>query len=92
MIPISKPLIEEEEINAVVEVLKSGMIAQGPKVAELEEMFAKLCGTKYAVATTNGTTVIHASLVALGIKEGDRGDYSSFYIHATRKSDSYGGW
>lgn len=71
MIPISKPLIEEEEINAVVEVLKSGMIAQGPKVAELEEMFAKLCGTKYAVATTNGTTAIHASLVALGIKEGD---------------------
>lgn len=71
MIPISKPLIEQEEIDAVVEVLKSGMIAQGPKTAELEEMFAKLCGTKHAVAFSNGTTALHSAVIALGIKEGD---------------------
>ncbi len=71
MIPISKPLIEEEEINAVIEVLKSGMIAQGPKTAELEEMFAKLCGTKYAIAFSNGTTAIHTAVRALGIKDDD---------------------
>ncbi|HRZ19206.1 MAG TPA: DegT/DnrJ/EryC1/StrS family aminotransferase [Candidatus Dojkabacteria bacterium] len=71
MIPISKPLIEKEEIDAVVNVLQSGMIAQGPKVAELEEMFAKLCGTKYAVAVSNGTTALHTALVALGITTGD---------------------
>lgn len=71
MIPISKPLIEDEEINAVVEVLKSGMIAQGPKTAELEEMFAKLCGTKHAIAFSNGTTAIHSAVRALGITDGD---------------------
>jgi dTDP-4-amino-4,6-dideoxygalactose transaminase len=71
MIPISKPLIEKEEIDAVVEVLKSGMIAQGPKTAQLEEMFAKMCGTKHAVAFSNGTAAIHSAIVALGIKEGD---------------------
>mgnify|MGYP001118066736 CR=1 FL=1 len=71
MIPISKPLIEDEEINAVVEVLKSGMIAQGPKTAELEDMFAKLCGTKHAIAFSNGTTAIHAGVRALGISDGD---------------------
>ncbi len=71
MIPISKPLIEEEEISAVVEVLKSGMIAQGPKTAELEAMFAKLCGTKHAIAFSNGTTAIHSGVRALGITDGD---------------------
>jgi perosamine synthetase len=71
MIPISKPLIEQEEIDAVVEVLKSGIIAQGPKTAELEEMFAQICGSKYAVAFSNGTTAIHAGLVSLDISEDD---------------------
>ena len=71
MIPISKPLIEREEIEAVVAVMESGMIAQGPKTAELEDMFAKLCGTKYAVAFSNGTTAIHAGAISLGISEGD---------------------
>lgn len=71
MIPISKPLIEKEEIDAVVDVLKSGIIAQGPKTKELEDMFAKLCGTKHAIAFSNGTTAIHSAIVALGIEEGD---------------------
>jgi len=71
MIPISKPLIEQEEIDAVVDVLKSGMIAQGPKTAEFEEMFAKYCGCKHAVAFSNGTTAIHAGLRAIGVKQDD---------------------
>ncbi len=71
MIPISKPIIEDEEINAVVEVMKSGMIAQGPKTAELEGMFSELCGTKHAVAFSNGTTAIHTAVRALGITDGD---------------------
>ncbi len=71
MIPISKPLIEQEEIDAVVEVLKSGIIAQGPKTAELEKIFADFCGTKHAIAFSNGTTAIHAAIVALDIQEGD---------------------
>ncbi len=71
MIPISKPLIEKEEIDAVVEVLKSGMLAQGPKVQELESMFSKLCGSKHAIAFSNGTTAIHSAVIALGIKDDD---------------------
>ena len=71
MIPISKPLIEDEEINAVVDVLKSGMLAQGPKVEEIENQFKALCGTKHAIATSNGTTALHAAVRALGISDGD---------------------
>lgn len=83
MIPVSKPLIGEEEISAVVEVLKSGMIAQGPKTKEFEDMFAELCGTKHAIATTNGTTAIHAALYALGLKEGDEVVTTPFTFVAT---------
>ena len=71
MIPIAKPIIEEEEINNVVEVLKTGIITQGPKVAEFEKQFAELCDVKYAVATSSGTTALHTALVAAGIKAND---------------------
>ena len=55
MIPISKPFIGDEEKKAVLEVLDSGMLAQGPKVAELESNFADYVGTEHAIATSNGT-------------------------------------
>jgi dTDP-4-amino-4,6-dideoxygalactose transaminase len=71
MIPIAKPYIGEEEKRLVLEVLESGMLAQGPKVAALEEEFAKLCGVKHAIATTSGTTALHTALLAHDIGEGD---------------------
>ncbi len=71
MISIAKPIIEEEEINAVNEVLLSGGLAQGPKVAELEAAFAEYCGTKYAVAVNSGTAALHVALHAAGITQGD---------------------
>lgn len=71
MITIAQPIIGDEEINAVNEVLRSGVLAQGPKVAELEENFARYCGTKYAVAVNNGTAALHAALFAAGVAEGD---------------------
>src|SRR3989338_8453847 len=71
MIPIAKPILGEEEKNAVLNVLDSGMIVQGPKVKEFEEQFAEFCETKYAVAVNNGTAALHASLYAIGIKPGD---------------------
>ncbi len=49
MIPRAKPIIDKEEKKAVLDVLDSGMLAQGKKVKELEEMFANLCGVDYAV-------------------------------------------
>lgn len=70
-INIASPQIGKEEIKAVTEVLKSGMLAQGPKVAEFEEKFAKFIGVKYAVATSSGTTALEVALRAHGIGEGD---------------------
>ena len=64
MINMAKPVMGEEEKKAVFEVLDSGMLAQGPRVAEFEEGFAKMCGTKYAVATSNGTTALHIAMLA----------------------------
>lgn len=71
MIPIAKPIIEKEEEQAVLNVLKSGVIAQGPKVEEFEKNFADYCNTKYAVAVNSGTAALHLALMAMDIKEGD---------------------
>ncbi len=83
MIPIAKPIIGKEEKEAVTEVLNSGMLAQGKKVKELEERFARLCETKYAVALSSGTAAIHAALYAIGIKEGDEVITTPFTFVAT---------
>lgn len=69
-INIAQPQIGKEEIKAVTDVLKSGMLAQGPKVLEFEEKFAKFIGVKYAVATSSGTTALEVALRAHGIGEG----------------------
>lgn len=71
MISIASPAVGDEEFKAVNEVLKSGQLAQGPRVAALEEAFAKYCGTKYAVAVNSGTAALHASLFAAGVGAGD---------------------
>ena len=69
MISIAQPLISNQEIEEVVKVLKSGFIAQGPRVAEFEEKFAEYIGTEYAVATSSGTTALHLALLSLGLKK-----------------------
>lgn len=71
MIPISKPVIGENEKRAVEGVLASGILAQGPRVAELERAFAEYIGVKHAMATSNGTTALHVALLAHGIGAGD---------------------
>ncbi len=91
MIPIANPIIEDEEIQEVVEVLKSGFIAQGPKVAEFEEKFAQYVGTKYAVATSSGTTALHLALLAAGVGEGDEVITTPFSFAATGNSVLYTG-
>jgi perosamine synthetase len=71
MIPIAKPFVGEEEVNAAAKVLRSGMIAQGPKVSELEDKFALSCGVKNTIAVNSGTAALHTSLNVTGIKEND---------------------
>jgi len=70
-IPIAKPDVGKDEIEAVIETMRSGWVTQGEKVKRLEDSFAKYCGVKHAVAVNSGTAAIHIALAALGIKEGD---------------------
>jgi perosamine synthetase len=70
-IPIAKPDIGKDEIQAVIETMKSGWVTQGEKVKEFEESFAKYCGVKYGVAVSSGTAALHIALTALDIGRGD---------------------
>ena len=86
MIPISKPFIGDAEKTAVMEVLDSGMLAQGPRTARLEARFAQLCGVKHAIATTSGTTALHVALLAHGIGPGDEVITTPFTFIASANS------
>jgi perosamine synthetase len=70
-IPFHKPAIDEDEIQSVVETLKSGWLTTGPKVKRFEEEFARYLGCRHAVAVNSGTAALHLALDAIGIKEGD---------------------
>src|SRR3990172_6954688 len=86
MIPIAKPLIGEEEINAVTEVLRSGTIAEGQKVKDFEAEFAEYVGTSYAVAVNSGTAALHVALLAHNIGPGDEVITTPFSFVATSNS------
>lgn len=91
MIPISKPYIGDAEKQAVLEVLESGMLVQGPRTAMLEERFAALCGTQYAVATSSGTTALHLALLANGVGPGDEVITTPFTFVASANTIIYAG-
>jgi len=83
MIPIARPQIGKEEKQAVLEVLESGMLAQGSKVLEFEERFANFVGAKYAMAVSSGTAALHLSLLAHGVGPGDEVITSPFSFIAS---------
>ncbi|HRV92942.1 MAG TPA: DegT/DnrJ/EryC1/StrS family aminotransferase [Anaerolineae bacterium] len=91
MISIANPLIGEEEKQAVMEVLDSGILAQGPRVKAFEEAFAEMCDVKYAVATSSGTTALHVALLAHDIGPGDEVITSPFTFIASANSVLYTG-
>ena len=70
-IPYGKQTIDDDDINAVVEVLKSDFITTGPKIEEFERKVAAYVGAKYAVAVANGTAALHAACFAAGVGDGD---------------------
>ena len=83
MIPITTVAFGPEEEQLVLEVLRSGSVAQGPKVKEFEDRFAELFGAKHAVAVNNGTTALIAALEVLDLQPGDEVITSPFTFVAT---------
>jgi perosamine synthetase len=71
VVRLARPDVGEEELAAIREVLESGQLTMGPKVAELEELVAHAAGTSQAVAVSSGTAALHLAVLALGIGPGD---------------------
>lgn len=71
MIPYGKQLIDDEDLNAVMEALKSPLITQGPIVTQFENALLQYTHAKYAVAVNSGTAALHIACLALGIGAGD---------------------
>jgi dTDP-4-amino-4,6-dideoxygalactose transaminase len=91
MIPIARPDIDEAEVAAVTEVLRSGMLAAGPRVAELEERWAAYVGTRHAIAVANGTVAEMCVFAGLGLGPGDEVITVSHTFNATVSSILYTG-
>jgi perosamine synthetase len=91
MLPYGRQSISEEDIQAVVDVLRSDWLTTGPKVAEFEEALAAQVGAKYAVAFSSGTAALHGAAFAAGLKPGDEAITSPLTFAATANCVLYQG-
>ena len=71
VIPYGKQSISQEDINAVIDVLKSDWLTQGPAVPAFESAIAEYCDAHYACATNSATSALHIACLALGVGKGD---------------------
>lgn len=90
-VPITKPYFSEAEGRAAAEVVATGWVSQGSKVAEFEEAVANYVGAEFAVATSNCTAALHICLICLGIGPGDEVIVPSFTFIATSNSILHAG-
>src|SRR5262249_11219830 len=88
-LPYSRPTIEEKDIQAVVEVLRSPWLTGGPKVDEFEQVLAAQVGAKYAVSFSSGTAALHGAVFAAGLEPGDEAITSPLTFVATANSVLY---
>src|ERR1700756_5034113 len=71
LLPYGRQSLDDDDIQAVVEVLKSDWLTTGPKVAEFEEAFADRVGARFAVSVSSGTAALHAAAFAAGLSDSD---------------------
>ncbi|MDD5470139.1 MAG: aminotransferase class I/II-fold pyridoxal phosphate-dependent enzyme [Candidatus Peribacteraceae bacterium] len=91
-LPVAAPLLGDRELQYVTECVVSGWISStGPFVRRFEELFARFCGVKHAVATSNGTTALHLAMLALDLKPGDEVIVPSLTFIATANAVTYTG-
>jgi len=91
-IPVAEPSIGEEELEYVIEAVRSGWISsKGQFIREFEGKFAQYCGAKYGVATSSGTVALHLALMALGIRSGDKVIVPTLTFVATANTVKYTG-
>lgn len=83
MIRLAHPPVDERDLAAVVAVLKSGWLVQGPEVKAFESETARLAGAAHGIAVTNGTAALHLALLALGIGPGDEVAVAAYSWPAT---------
>jgi perosamine synthetase len=91
LLPYGRQSLDEEDIQAVVEVLKSDWLTTGPKVAEFEEQFAEWVGARHAVSLSSGTAALHAAAFAAGLKSGDEAITTPMTFCATANCILYQG-
>jgi len=90
-LPYGHQWIDDGDIDAVVEALKSDWITQGPRVNEFESRVAEYCGAKYAVAVSSGTAALHAACAVAGISSGDEAITTPVTFAATANAVVYCG-
>ncbi|MCW2944278.1 MAG: NAD-dependent epimerase/dehydratase [Actinoallomurus sp.] len=91
MIPVIRPVLGEEEATAAAEAVRSGWVAQGPRVAEFERAFAARIGVGHGVATSSCTTALHLALLLAGVGAGDEVVVPSLSFIATANAVRYCG-
>lgn len=90
-IPIARPFVGQEEEQAVLQVLRSGWLSQGPRVAEFEKQFAQYVGAQHAIAVSSCTTALHLAFIGAGIGPGHEVLCPSLSFIATANSIRYVG-
>jgi dTDP-4-amino-4,6-dideoxygalactose transaminase len=71
MIPYGRQDVTQADINAVVEVLQSDFLTQGPQIQKFEKSVSKYCNAKHAIAANSATSALHLACLSLGLKDGD---------------------
>jgi perosamine synthetase len=91
VIPITRPSIGQEEVDAAGQAILSGWLSQGPRVQQFEEAVAAYVGASHAVSTSNCTTALHLALLGAGVQPGDQVICPSFTFIATANAIVYAG-